>query len=191
MTKRKMRKNNRKLAGFSLMEISIVLLIIGILAGGMLKGKDLIEAAQVRAVINDFQNLQTVFENYVSAYNALPGDDPSISDRFSGASNGSGTGALSQDDAAKVFEHLYLAGFIDSKDFKLPKVGGKYDIIVEDSDIKLRISNNGNPCLNKQKAISIIGKANEVFGSSGSEIVEIFPKISEKQKLYGVKFKIR
>ena len=173
------------------MEISIVLLIIGILAGGMLKGKDLIEAAQVRAVINDFQNLQTVFESYISAYSALPGDDPSISDRFSGASNGSGTGSLSKDDAKKVFEHLYFAGLIDSKDFKLPKVGGQYDIVVENNDIKLRISNNGNPCLSKQKAISLIAKTNEVFGSSGSDIIEIFPTISEKQKLYGVKFKIR
>ena len=173
------------------MEISIVLLIIGILAGGMLKGKDLIEAAQVRAVINDFQNLQTVFENYISAYSALPGDDPSVSDRFSGASNGSGTGSLSQDDTKKVFEHLYLAGFIDSKDFKLPKVGGKYDIVVEDGNIKLRISNNGKPCLNKHKAISIIAKTNEAFGHSGAEIVEVFPQISEKQKLYCVKFKIR
>ena len=121
------------------MEISIVLLIIGVIAGGMLKGRDLIEVAQVRSVVNDYQNIQNVIESYINSYGALPGDDATASEKFQNVSNGDGDGIISESDAKKVTEHLFAARLIDSKDFKAPKLGGKYDIVSEDGDIKLRI----------------------------------------------------
>ena len=192
-----MKKNIRKLVqarldGFSLMEISIVLLIIGILAGGVLKGRDLIEIAQIRAVVNDFQNLQTAFESYVNSYSALPGDDATASEKFQNAAkNGDGDGTISKDDAVKIFEHLFAAGLIESKEYKVPKIGGKYDIITENNDIKLRLSNNSLPFLNKKQTLAVIAKVNEMFGATGG-IVEADPKISSKDnQKYIIKFKIR
>ena len=177
--------------GFSLMEISIVLLIIGILAGGMLKGRDLIEVAQIRAVVNDFQNLQTAFESYINSYSALPGDDATASEKFQNASNGDGDGSISEEDAKKVFEHLFAAGLIETKEYKVPKIGGKYDIFVEDKGIKLRLSNSGSPLLNKKQALAIIAKVNEMFGAAEG-VMETEPKISSKSdQKYIVKFRIR
>ena len=177
--------------GFSLMEISIVLLVIGIIAGGMLKGKDLIEAVQVRAVVNDFQNLQTAFESYVNSYGSIPGDDASASDRFPGVSNGDGNGVVSSDDATKIFEHLFSAGLIETKKFKIPKIGGEYDVISEDNCVKLRLSNDGNPALSKKQTIAIIAKANEVFGQN-SDLIETEPQISSNaSQKYLVKFTLR
>ncbi len=179
--------------GFSLMEISIVLLVIGIIAGGMLKGKDLIEAAQVRAVVNDFQNLQTAFESYVNSYGSIPGDDASASVRFPGASNGDGDGVMSSDDAKKVFEHLFSAGLIETEKFKIPKIGGEYDVISEDNNVKLRLSNAGSPVLSKKQTIAIIAKINEAFGANANiieSVPEISSKSSQKQK-YTVKFILR
>ena len=182
---------DKRLDGFSLMEISIVLLIIGILTTGILKGRDLIEAAQVRAVVNDYQNLQTVFESYVNSYGALPGDDATANEKFQTASNGDGDGAISESDAKKIFEHLFCAGLIDAKDYKTPKIGGKYDIVVEDGFVNLRISNGGKPFLNKKQTLSIIAKINEMFGTSDS-ITSTEPKISEKSsQKYIVKLKIK
>ena len=191
-----MKKNIRKLVqarldGFSLMEISIVLLIIGILAGGVLKGRDLIEIAQIRAVVNDFQNLQTAFESYVNSYSALPGDDATASGKFQNVANGDGDGAISENDAKKIFGHLFAAGLIESKEYKVPKIGGKYDIITENNDIKLRLSNNSSPFLNKKQTLAVIAKVNEMFGATGG-IVEADPKISSKDnQKYIIKFKIR
>lgn len=181
----------RRIEAFSLMEISIVLLIIGIIAGGMLKGKDLIEAAQVRAVVNDFQNLQTAFESYINSYGAIPGDDASVSERFQGVANGDGDGKISSDDATKVFEHLFSAGLISAKNFKVPKIGGTYDIISEDGNVKLRISNAGKPVLSKKQAVAIVAKASEMFGDS-SNMIEIEPQISLKSsQKYVAKFILR
>lgn len=181
----------RRIEAFSLMEVSIVLLIIGIIAGGMLKGKDLIEAAQVRTVVNDFQNLQTAFESYINSYGAIPGDDTAVSERFPGVANGDGDGKISSDDAKKVFEHLFSAGLISAKNFKVPKIGGAYDVISEEGNVKLRISNAGKPVLSKKQAIAIVAKANEIFGDN-SNTIEIEPQISSKSsQKYVVKFILR
>lgn len=182
---------DKRLDGFSLMEISIVLLIIGVIAGGMLKGRDLIEVAQVRSVVNDYQNIQNVIESYINSYGTLPGDDARASEKFQNVSNGDGDGIISESDAKKVPEHLFAAGLIDSKDFKAPRLGGKYDIVSEDGDIKLRISNNGKAVLSKRQTLALISKINEMFGNSATPI-ETVPEISSNaNQKYAIKMKIK
>lgn len=176
---------------FSLMEISIVLLIIGIIAGGMMKGKDLIDAAHVRAVVNDFQNLQTAFESYVNSYGSIPGDDASAAERFPGVTNGDGDGTISSDDAAKIFEHLFAAGLIETKKFKIPKIGGEYDVISEENNVKLRLSNAGKPVLSKKQTIAILAKVNEIFGANSNLIETDQPISQNSSQKYLVKFLLR
>ncbi len=64
-------------SGFTLVEIAIVLVIIGLLLGGVLKGQELINSAKSKAIISDFRNTATMIAAYQDRFRALPGDDPS------------------------------------------------------------------------------------------------------------------
>jgi prepilin-type N-terminal cleavage/methylation domain-containing protein len=60
--------------GFSLLELSIVLVIIGLLAGGVMVGQDLVRQAELRAITQDFQKFLTAINAFKNKYSALPGD---------------------------------------------------------------------------------------------------------------------
>ena len=64
-----------KQAGFTLIELAIVLVIIGLLLGGVLRGQELINSAKVKNMARDFQNIQVYVYGYQDKYKALPGDD--------------------------------------------------------------------------------------------------------------------
>lgn len=59
---------------FSLVELSIVLVILGLLTGGILAGQSLIRAAELRAVVNEYQRYSTAVQSFRDKYLALPGD---------------------------------------------------------------------------------------------------------------------
>jgi prepilin-type N-terminal cleavage/methylation domain-containing protein len=65
----------RQQSGFTLVEIAIVLVIIGLLLGGILKGQELINSAKVKNLANDFRVIPTYIYAYQDKYKALPGDD--------------------------------------------------------------------------------------------------------------------
>lgn len=60
--------------GFSLVELSIVLVILGLLVGGVLSGQSLIRAAQLRSVGTDYQRYVAATQSFRDKYFALPGD---------------------------------------------------------------------------------------------------------------------
>lgn len=181
----------KKLEGFSLIEISIVLLVIGIMAGGVLKGRDLIESAQINSVADDLRFIQTAFDSYVSSYENLPGDDPSASSKFPDATNGNGNGTISAEEAGKVFEHLFYAGLIDNIEFKKPKVGGRYDVISEDGILKLQLSNNGSPFLTSKQVRILSARVSEIIGVA-ENWTEAEPKMTDSPtQRYLVKMRIQ
>jgi prepilin-type N-terminal cleavage/methylation domain-containing protein len=65
----------RQQSGFTLVEIAIVLVIIGLLLGGVLKGQELINSAKVKNFANEFRNISTFVYAYQDKYRATPGDD--------------------------------------------------------------------------------------------------------------------
>jgi prepilin-type N-terminal cleavage/methylation domain-containing protein len=67
-------KMKRKQSGFTLIEIAIVLVIIGLLLGGVLKGQELINSAKVKNLAGDFKNIPVFIYGYQDKYKALPGD---------------------------------------------------------------------------------------------------------------------
>ena len=64
-----------KQTGFTLIEIAIVLVIIGLLLGGVLKGQELINSAKVKNLATDFKNVPVYIYGYEDKFRALPGDD--------------------------------------------------------------------------------------------------------------------
>ena len=64
-----------KQAGFTLIELAIVLVIIGLLLGGVLRGQELINSAKVKNMATDFRNTPVYVYAYQDKFRALPGDD--------------------------------------------------------------------------------------------------------------------
>ena len=65
---------NRKNKGFTLVELSIVLIIIGILVAGIISGREIIRQAEYRSVISDYERFVTAFNTFVGLYSRVPGD---------------------------------------------------------------------------------------------------------------------
>lgn len=61
--------------GFTLVEIAIVLVIIGLLLGGVLKGQEMIENSKIKNIANDMKGVQAAYHAYVDRYKAVPGDE--------------------------------------------------------------------------------------------------------------------
>jgi prepilin-type N-terminal cleavage/methylation domain-containing protein len=86
----------RQQSGFTLVEIAIVLVIIGLLLGGVLKGQELINSAKVKNLANEFRNIATFVYAYQDRFRRLPGDDLAA-DTHTGApaaNNGDGNGRI-------------------------------------------------------------------------------------------------
>lgn len=60
--------------GFTLIELSIVLVIIGLIVGGILTGQDLIKAAEQRATLAQIEKYNTAVNTFRNKYNGMPGD---------------------------------------------------------------------------------------------------------------------
>ena len=114
----------RRQSGFTLIEIAIVLVIIGLLLGGILKGQELINSARVKNLATDFRNIPAFIYGYQDKFRALPGDDPAASTHLNGATNATtpagmqGNGVINGDwnsttntDESYLFwQHVRLAG---------------------------------------------------------------------------------
>ena len=63
-----------KKAGFTLIELSIVLVIIGLIVGGVLVGQDLIKAAEIRATIGQYEKYNAAINTFRTKFNGIQGD---------------------------------------------------------------------------------------------------------------------
>src|SRR5512147_3232040 len=77
---------NSKQKGFTLVEIAIVLVIIGLLLGGILKGQEMITQAKIKNIVNDFNGITAAMNSYQDRYRAIPGDDRNASTRWTTSS---------------------------------------------------------------------------------------------------------
>jgi len=100
-------QNVNKQKGFTLVEIAIVLVIVGLITGGTLKGQEMIKSAEIRSVITDIRGFSTATHVYRDRYNALPGDD-FLADKHTGLadSNGDGNGVIEASESPNFFAHL-------------------------------------------------------------------------------------
>jgi prepilin-type N-terminal cleavage/methylation domain-containing protein len=116
--------------GFTLVEISMVIVIAALIMGGVMRGQELVTQARIRDIINDLSGVAAAYNFYYDRYKALPGDDAVAGTRWGpyGAKSGGGNGAISgkyfdykgpsalsdddNDESSKFWWHLRLAGFI-------------------------------------------------------------------------------
>ncbi len=134
-------KNNQ--GGFTLVEIAIVLVIIGLLLGGVLKGQELINSAKVKNFATDFRNIPLFIYGYQDKFKALPGDDAAAATHITGATNATtpsgtqGNGVIdgawnttTQTDESYLFwQHVRLAGLAAG-----PTVAGAADYMPKNAE---------------------------------------------------------
>ena len=136
-----------KHSGFTLIELAIVLVIIGLLLGSVLKGQELINSAKVKNMASDFKGVQVYLYGYQDKFRALPGDDGLASTHLTGATNATTGGTVSNgliegkwdsetatDESVLFWQHVRLANFasgattVDSNFYPKNVDGGRFGI---------------------------------------------------------------
>ena len=113
-----------KNAGFTLVEIAIVLVIIGLLLGGVLKGQAMVENTKYKNFKQQIDSYRAAAYSFQDRYRALPGDFAQASVKLTAPAgvtiqNGNGNGSVAggycgtaNEEACIVWQHLILAGLI-------------------------------------------------------------------------------
>ncbi len=144
------------LRSYSLIEISIVLIILSILTGLSIKGFDLLDQAKSKSTMAQIQNLTIALEQYRQQYGYFPGDDPHIAQRFETAIPGNGDHRISEEESTHVFDHLIQSGCLSSKAM-IPKIGGIFKVIsVDTMGVCITLCNQNNQGFLNQKQIDQI-----------------------------------
>ena len=112
-----------KQRGFNLIEMSMVLVLIALLLGGVLKGREAIQDGKINRCQSDFKAIASAIYTYSSRYNALPGDDKKAG-RWSGVTAGDGNGLIDgawnsatvTDETRLAWLHLRASGLLKGKD---------------------------------------------------------------------------
>lgn len=170
---------------FSLVELSIVLAIIGLLIGGVLSGQSLIRAAELRSLMTDMNSFTSAVQNFRDQYKALPGDMLNATNYWGAAHatpatctstigtgtqtcNGTGDGLVSGPNGGTIdlnerfrfWQHLSNAGFITGTftGVSTPVNGGGTSLGVNVP--KSRLANSGYSALSESSGPSL---ANDYF----------------------------
>ena len=120
----------KKHSGFTLVEISIVLVIVSLILGGVLKGQALINSAKVRSVVNDINGIRSAWYGFQDRYHALPGDYPDAVTHISASADaGDGDGSIDTlQEIAGVWQQLAESDYISGQfDGDSSNVGTKTD----------------------------------------------------------------
>ncbi len=116
--------NKRHQPGFTLVELAIVLVIIGLVLAAVLKGQEMIQNAKVKNMVNDLKSVSVAYYAYQDRFKAVPGDDAAAANHFTNGVNGGGDGAITglytamttpltaTTESNNFWQHTRLAGFM-------------------------------------------------------------------------------
>lgn len=113
-----------KQSGFTLVELAIVLVIIGLILAAVLKGQEMIENGKVKNAVTDLKGVSVAYYAYQDRYKAIPGDDAAAATHINGAVNGGGDGLIAglfnatttplsaTTESQNFWQHTRLSGFV-------------------------------------------------------------------------------
>ncbi|MDR2067780.1 MAG: prepilin-type N-terminal cleavage/methylation domain-containing protein [Holosporaceae bacterium] len=123
----------RKSGGFSLIEVAIAIVVIGLVASFALKGKELINTVKLRSVVEQVNAIKLATQTFVDKYGALPGDFSKAREIINDSLvNGAGNGHISStEDAKRFWQHLAASELLNMElvdGYPVSKVGGYYTV---------------------------------------------------------------
>ncbi len=196
---------------FSLVELSIVLVILGLLVGGVLSGQSLIRAAELRAATNEYSRYVTAVQSFRDKYFALPGDMNNAT-RFwgnlggtncvnsagtaavaTGTCDGNGNGIIVNSAAAasqtaegyQFWRQLAFAGFIEGTYTGIVGAGGIEDALLGINVPRSKLNNAGWSVWNS--TIGAFGDTQTYFADYGN-MLELGTKVAGS-RTFGSLFK--
>ena len=167
----------KRIKAFSLIEISIALVIIGLLTSSILKGKNLLESAKINSFISQMNQYKLAINNFTELYNALPGDFSNASSQIKPILvDGNENGIVDGDEDKNFWIHLYESKFISkpsyNKEHPKSKIGGTIKVKYSPNGFEghwFIVSNNDNKgVITPKQAISLLQKSGENDPVSGS-----------------------
>lgn len=151
--------------GFTLVELSIVLVILGLLTGGILAGKSLIRSSELNSVLTEYKRYVAGVQTFRDQYNGLPGDittatrawgdqatgtgacaDAGIPDGSPGTCNGNGDGTVAgntSNERFRFWQQLALAGMIEGSYTGIAGSGGSQHHVPGQNCPASKLSNTG------------------------------------------------
>jgi prepilin-type N-terminal cleavage/methylation domain-containing protein len=106
----------KKENGFSLVELSVVLVIIGVIIGGTLKGVELIKASELKSIVAEVDKYKSAVGQFKLTYGGLPGDLKDAASYWASSINGNSNGKIdaeTSDEPFHAIEQLALSKYID------------------------------------------------------------------------------
>ncbi len=138
-----LRKKMTDNSGFTLVEIAIVMVIIGLLIGGVLKGQEMIKNAKIKRVVKTSDEMRAAVFTYQDRFGYLPGDDPdAITHTGAAVTNGNGNGQIAAAEDEDVFIHMATVGLISGSPttyataFPSHPFGGTYYVLYQNRNGK-------------------------------------------------------
>lgn len=191
---------------FSLVELSIVLVILGLLTGGILAGQSLIRASELRSIPVDLQRYTTAIHTFRDKYRALPGDMPNAV-RFWGAQAGATTDGTDSTCAAltaaatsaatcngngdgrvplgyemfRAWQHMANAGLVEGSYTGVANAGGANLAIPGENVPRARISSVGVNYLNATTTTD----SGSWFANSGATLLVVAKPYTDSELRVG------
>lgn len=167
-------------SGFTLIELSVVIVIIGLIVAGVTAGASLVEQAKQRQVIFKLDEYRSGVNKFFLVYNQLPGDFNLATSYWSDVADGDSDGNLEYSEGPHAFEHMKLANIIE----------GNFDgtnrptplINAENENVRYHFDNNDTWYQNVLDNVNILAIArNGCCGYNGAAVNVIFAeKIDRK-----------